>query len=84
LPDDLPLLRFAPEADRDAATYKLPVVRCFVRDRPAAWFDDELGEDVIAWADHGGEATMFVRCDPRVGLTHEDVDDLLAFAGGYT
>ena len=43
LPDDLPFLRFDPEADRDAPTYKLPVVKRFVRDRPAAWVDDELG-----------------------------------------
>jgi hypothetical protein len=80
LQDDLPFLRFDPDADRDAPTYKLPVVKRFVRDRPAAWADDELGEDVIAWADQRQEATMLVHCDPRVGLTQKHVDDLLAFA----
>jgi len=58
LPDDLPFLRFDPEADRDAPTYKLPVVKCFIRDRPAAWVDDELGEDVIAWADQRDQPTF--------------------------
>jgi hypothetical protein len=80
LPDDLPFLRFDPDADRDAPTYKLPVVKRFVRDRAAAWVDDEPWDDVIAWADQRDEATMLVRCDPRVGLSDEHVDDLLAFA----
>ena len=84
LPDDLPFLRFDPGADRDAATYKLPVVKRFVRNRPAAWVDDELGEDVIAWADQREQPTLLVRCDPRVGLTDEQVDDLLAFAASAT
>ena len=77
-------LRFDPDADRDAPTYKLPVVKRFVRDRPAAWVDDELGEDVIAWADQREQPTMLVHCDPRVGLTDEHVDDLLAFAARPT
>jgi len=84
LPDDVPFLRFDPDADRDAPTYKLPVVKRFVRDRPVAWVDDELGEDVIAWADQREEPTLLVCCDPRVGLTDEDVDDLLAFASSVT
>jgi hypothetical protein len=36
LPGDLPFLRFDPGADRDAASYKLPVIERFKRDRPAA------------------------------------------------
>ena len=80
LPDDLPFLRFDPGSDRDAPTYKLPVVKHFVRDRPAAWVDDELGDDVIAWADHREQRTMLVSCDPRFGVTDAHVDELLAFA----
>ena len=67
LPDDLPFLRFDPDADRGVGSYKLPVVKRFVRDRPGAWVDDELGEDVMAWADQREQATMLVRCDPRLG-----------------
>lgn len=73
----------APGADRDAATYKLSVVKRFVRDRAAAWVDDELGEDVIAWADQRKEHTILVHCDPRTGITDEYVHDLLVFAAAH-
>lgn len=42
--------------------------------------DDELGADVIVWADQREQPTLLVRCDPRVGLTDEHVDQFLAFA----
>lgn len=82
LPDDLPFLTFDPDADRTRGTYKLPVVRRFVRDRAFAFVDDELGEDVVAWANEREPPTLLIHCDPRVGLTDEQVDQLLRFAAG--
>lgn len=80
LPADLPFLRFDPDVDRDAATYKLPVVERFARNRPVAWVDDELGEDVAAWADSRQHPTLLVQPDPRIGLVDDHVVALLAFA----
>jgi hypothetical protein len=81
LADDVPFLRFDPDADRDAVTYKLPVVQRFVRDRAVAWVDDELGgEVVIGWAESREHPTLLVHTDPRVGLVDEHVATLLAFA----
>lgn len=84
LADDLPFLQFDPDADRNRGNYKLPVVQRFVRDLPVAWVDDELGEDVIAWAHEREQPTMPVCCNPRVGLTDEHGNDLLAFAATAT
>jgi hypothetical protein len=77
---DLPFLRFDPDADPEAATYKLPVVRRFVRDRAVAWIDDELGEDVGSWAESRRHPTLLVHTDPRIGLVNDHVEALLAFA----
>lgn len=68
LPDDLPFLRFDPEADRDALSYKPPVVKHLSRDRAAVWVDDELGEDVIAWADQRDEPWCL--CPAILGSAH--------------
>jgi hypothetical protein len=79
LSHELPWLPFDPEADRDAWTYKLPTISRFVRDSPAAIVDDELGEDVTAWANQRPFPTLIVQPDPRVGLTDNQVDELLRF-----
>jgi len=80
LPDDRPFLRFDPEAGPDAPTYKLPVVNRFVRDRPVAWVDDELGPDAVARADERDQPTLLIQPDPRIGLMDEQVEELLSFA----
>ena len=41
--------------------------------------DDELGEDVMAWADQRPYPTLIVKPDSRVGLTDDQVDELLRF-----
>lgn len=84
LPDDLPYIRFDPGADNPYGSYKLEAVNRFVRDRPAAWVDDELGEDMVAWAEHRVSPTLLVSTDPRYGLLDDDVDDLLDFASKQT
>jgi hypothetical protein len=80
LGDDLPFLSFDPDADRTIGTYKLAVVDRFVRDRPAAWLDDELGEDVVVWASEREHPTLLINCDPCFGITDDHVDNLIDFA----
>lgn len=80
LPGDLPFLRFEADLDASGASYKLPAVQRFVRDRPFAWADDELGQDVIAWADQRQHPTLLLSTDPRYGLLDAHVDQLLDFA----
>ena len=80
LPNDLPFLRFDRSLDHPGSSYKLPVVERFVRDRSAAWVDDELGEDVVVWAEQRDHPTLLVHTDPRYGLVDEQVEQLLAFA----
>lgn len=80
LPADLPFLRFDSDRIQGHGNFKLAVVRGFVRYRPAAWVDDELGEDCLAWAASRDQPTVLIHADPRFGLTDDHVDQLLVFA----
>lgn len=80
LADDLPFLSFERDLGGADLSYKLPAVQRFVGTRAAAWVDDELGEDVIAWADQREHPTLLIHTDPRYGLLDEHVEHLLAFA----
>jgi hypothetical protein len=77
---DRPFLRFDAGADRRLGSYKLSAVQSFVRDHPAAWVDDEIGEDTRAWAERRDQPTLIIQPDPRVGLTDEHVAELMEFA----
>lgn len=62
---------------------KLPAVREAIGGRAMAWIDDELDDEVHAWAREraAGEApTLLVHTEGAVGITSEHVDRLLAFA----
>lgn len=79
LPETTPYIAFDRHEDVPVgATWKLDAVSTFVRDRPCAWVDDEIGDDVKAWARFRVPATHLIRCDPRIGLTREHVSELLA------
>ena len=80
LPADLPFLSFDQDLGAADLSYKLPAVQRFVGTRATAWVDDELGEDVMAWADQRQSPTLLIHTDPRYGLLDEHVDRLLAFA----
>lgn len=79
LSDDLPFLRFDRSLDHPGSSYKLPAIQRFVRDRPTAFVDDELGHDVLTWAEERAQPTLLIQPDPRLGLTDDHVDKLLAF-----
>jgi hypothetical protein len=81
LSEDLPFLRFDHDLDHDGANHKLPVVRRFVGGRAIAWVDDELGEDVVAWAADREQPTLLIHTDPRIGLIDVQVQELIEFGG---
>ena len=70
------------EEDEFGASYKLAGVRAFVGERPAAWVDDDLGADCREWARGRKQPTLLVETDAQVGLTGEDVEELLSFGQG--
>ena len=89
---DLPVLRFKrdllddhdlaadPESPEEPATWKLATIARFVRDRPFAWVDDEIGADAHEWGQQRPYPTLLLDVGPTVGLTEEDVATLIAFA----
>jgi hypothetical protein len=78
---ELPVVRFSPtESFALGDSWKLAPVQRFVRRRPAAWLDDELGHDVHACAAGREAPTLPVDVAPDCGLCEEHVARLLAFA----
>lgn len=65
-----------------SGTRKLGAVAEYVGDRAAAWIDDELYEDAVAWAVDRPAPTLLRRTAPGVGLVESDVQALAAFAAG--
>lgn len=61
-------------------SWKLPVIREFVGDRPCVWIDDHIGEDVEVWARRRDAPTLVMRADYLSGLTDDIVERALAFA----
>ncbi|MGH2799653.1 MAG: hypothetical protein ACRDM0_18755, partial [Thermoleophilaceae bacterium] len=52
----------------------------YAAERPAAWVDDNLGEECYAWAERRSAPTLLVETSPSVGLTDEHVSQLLGWA----
>jgi len=77
---DLPSLTFAGRAVFGSAHWKVDAIDEYAEDRPAAWIDDNLDEDCIAWAEGRAAPTLLVETSPAVGLTDEHVELLLAWA----
>jgi len=59
---------------------KVPAIDAYLGDRPAAWIDDLLGPEAIAWAESRTAPTLLVETDPTIGLLREHVDRLTAWA----
>lgn len=75
----LPVIVFGDDA-RPGESWKLPAIRGYVRDRPFAYVDDDLGNDALAWM-RGREApTLMLPVRADRGLGADDVEELLAFA----
>jgi hypothetical protein len=83
LPSDLPWIDFGRyRPARPGESRKLPGLIAWLKDRPAAIVDDEIGLDMRAWAGVREAATLLVEVDPRRGLTQTQVEELLSFARG--
>jgi hypothetical protein len=52
----------------------------YAANRPAAWIDDNLGEECHAWAERRSAPTLLVETSPSVGLTDEHVSMLQDWA----
>jgi Swiss Army Knife RNA repair-like protein len=82
-----PLLGLPPlpwiEFDLDAPlgeTWKLPSIMRYVRKRPFAWIDDEIGPDAHRWAKQRAAPTLLLDIRPDCGLSEDDVETLIGFA----
>jgi hypothetical protein len=70
---DLPAIPFEP-------LEKVPGVALLAGDRPAAWVDDNLGPEALAWAEQRRAPTLLVAVDSATGLTRAAVEQLLDWA----
>jgi hypothetical protein len=77
---DLPVLTFEGRAVFGSAHWKLRAIDEYASDRPAAWIDDYLDDECRTWAERRGAPTLLIEAESAVGLTHEHVERLLAWA----
>jgi hypothetical protein len=77
---ELPCLTFDGRAVFGSAHWKVDAVDKYATGRPAAWIDDNLGEECRAWAESRSAPTLLVETSPSVGLTDEHVSMLLGWA----
>jgi hypothetical protein len=77
---DLPFLDFDGRAVFGSAHWKVDAIAEYAGNRPAAWIDDNIDEECIAWAEGRSAPTLIVHTDPAVGLTDEHVVELLRWA----
>jgi hypothetical protein len=77
---DLPWLSFEGRAVFGSAHWKVDAIDWYAGDRPAAWIDDNLGEECHAWAQGRAAPTLLIETSPPVGLTDEHVPELLGWA----
>lgn len=77
----LAFIRFPSSRGRPGRSHKLGAVKAFVQARPFAWLDDEVGDDMVSWAEERPTPTLIRPIDPRVGLNNGDVDALLVYLG---
>jgi hypothetical protein len=77
---ELPTLTFDGRARFGTAHWKLEAIEEFARERPAAWIDDNIDEEIHAWAEQRAAPTLLVPTETHVGITEEHVERLLAWA----
>lgn len=73
---DMPIIHFGGRGASWGPTWKLPAVAAAVGDRAAAWVDDDLHDDAVAWARQRPVPTLLLPVDPSIGLTAEHVATL--------
>jgi hypothetical protein len=77
---DLPVLSFDGRAVFGSAHWKIDVIGEYAAGRAAAWIDDNLDEECQTWALERGLPTLLVQTEPAIGITDEQVEQLLAWA----
>jgi HAD domain in Swiss Army Knife RNA repair proteins len=77
---ELPYLNFDGRAQFGTAHWKLEEIDRYAADRPAAWIDDSIDEQCLAWARRREAPTLIVQTDSAVGITDEHVEELERFA----
>jgi hypothetical protein len=77
---ELPVLSFDGAAVWGSAHWKLAEIEAYAGDRPAAWIDDNLSEECLAWARGRRAPTLLIGTDPAVGIEEPEVERLLAWA----
>ena len=80
LPADLPVLSFDGRAVFGSSHWKVEAIDHYAHGRAAAWIDDYLDERAEKWAANREEPTLLVRTESALGITDEQVDELLRFA----
>jgi hypothetical protein len=81
LPERLPHLTFAPAAPAVHGHWKLEAIDRYAGpERSVAWIDDAHDERCRAWAEARPGPTLLITTDPALGLTQEQVEELLRWA----
>ncbi|MGK2877350.1 MAG: HAD domain-containing protein [Solirubrobacterales bacterium] len=81
LPDELEVVEFAVAPSTDGSGHwKLDSLAERAGMRPAAWIDDGHNEACVIWAAGREAPTLLVSTDPHVGLTDEQVEELITWS----
>jgi len=84
LPGPLPHLTFS-RSQLGTDHWKLPAIDAYAgRSRPLAWVDDDHDDRCAAWAAERAGPTLLIRTDPAVGLTAEQVAELVRWARTFS
>jgi Swiss Army Knife RNA repair-like protein len=81
---ELPVLRFDGRAVFGSAHWKLQAIDDYAAERPVAWIDDFLDKECRAWAERRAAPTLLVESESAVGITEEQVEELLAWVEEVT
>jgi len=77
---ELPCLTFDGRAVFGSSHWKVDAIDAYAGHRPAAWIDDHIDEQCVAWARSRTAPTLLVETKPATGMTDDHVDELLAWA----
>lgn len=83
LPGPWPYLELRSPDSAEGRHWKLAAIERYAGElRPVAWIDDAHDEHCRSWAASRRGPTLLVGTDPAVGLTAEQVSELVAWAQG--
>lgn len=84
MPEELEVVEFAVTPSTDGSGHwKLDALTEFSGSRPAAWIDDGHNEACAAWAAERDAPTLLVSTDPFIGVTDEQVAELIDWAAQF-